>query len=148
MRRMLWRKLNYMYNRDNRIKIKATMFPCDRATQESVGYDLRCSEDFVLDPGAATVASTGVFIDMPADTFAMVCSRSGLAAKGIFVVNAPGIIDPDYKDEIKVILATIDGQPKTFAAGDKIAQLVFSKTLLGSDIAVGQRTGGLGSTGK
>ena len=139
-----------MDNRDARIRIHATMFPCNRSTAESVGYDIRCATGFSIKQGEIVVVDTGVFLEMPACTYAMVCSRSGLASKGIFVANAPGIIDPDYKDEIKVILFKGTAEPATthFKAGDRIAQLVFAKTLLGTDIAAGERKGGLGSTGE
>ncbi len=52
-------------------------------------------------------------------------SRSGLAMKGIFV-NA-GVIDRDYRGEIKVILGNIGNDPFDIKVGDKIAQLIFEK---------------------
>lgn len=136
-----------MDNRDNRIKIQATMQPCVRATAQSVGYDLRATNDFEIGSQQTLVVPTGVYLDIPADTYAMVCSRSGLACIGVVVANAPGIIDPDYKDEIKVILFNQGQLSRKFETGDKIAQLVFAKTLLGPDVVAMQRTGGLGSTG-
>jgi dUTP pyrophosphatase len=97
-----------------------------------------------------------VSVDIPEGHYAMVCSRSGLAAKyGVFVLNAPGIIDSDYKQEVKIILSKVPGnniEEREFVInkGDRIAQLVFAKcdvdvlTPVTSDAI---RTGGLGSTG-
>jgi len=54
----------------------------------------------------------------------MVCSRSGLASRGIFVANAPGIVDPDYTGEIKVILFNGSQEPHYVRQGDRIAQVL------------------------
>lgn len=86
------------------------------------------------------------FSDLP---FAMVCSRSGLAAKeGIVVLNAPGIIDCDYEDTIKVILFNSGDSLVRLTAGARIAQLVFAYAYRRTELVRDeQRTGGLGSTG-
>lgn len=129
------------------ILIRATAFKCERATEKSAGYDLRTDEGVNLLPGQIAVVSTGVFLEMPADVMAMVCSRSGLASRGIVVNNAPGIIDADYTDEVKVILMNQTDQPVSFTAGDKIAQLVFTKWVNAGDVVSIHREGGIGSTG-
>ena len=54
----------------------------------------------------------------------MICSRSGLATKGIFILNAPGIIDSDYRGEIKCILHNISNTNFQIEIGMKIAQLI------------------------
>ena len=126
-----------------------------RATSGSAGFDLYALNDAVVEDGDVTVVSTGVSVDIPDGHYALVCSRSGLAAKnGIFVLNAPGIIDSDYKQEIKVILAKFPNS-KDFGhfvikKGDRIAQLVFAQcdiSILSRVTADAERTGGLGSTG-
>lgn len=52
----------------------------------------------------------------------MICSRSGLATQSVFVANAPGIVDPDYIGEIKVILHNGGFMPHYIKHGDRIAQ--------------------------
>ena len=54
----------------------------------------------------------------------LVCSRSGLAARGIFVVNAPGVIDAGYRGPIKVILGMLGRGGHFVSPGDRIAQLL------------------------
>lgn len=127
-----------------------------RATSGSAGFDLYATTEHTIYNGSIVIVSTGVSVDIPEGHYAMVCSRSGLAAKyGVFVLNAPGIIDSDYKQEVKVILSKIPGngiEEREFVInkGDRIAQLVFAKcdvdilTPVTSDAI---RTGGLGSTG-
>ena len=126
-------------------------FLVGRGTKHSVGYDLPAIKPATVGFGRVTIVDTGVKVSLPYGTFAMVCPRSGLAAKhGITVVNAPGIIDPDYNDTIKVILTrVIQGDPYQINAMDKIAQLVIvQSTIIDDDHEIlPTRQGGLGSTG-
>jgi dUTP pyrophosphatase len=86
------------------------------------------------------------FSDVP---FAMVCSRSGLAVRdGVIVLNAPGIVDADYEDTIKVILLNTGDSPVRLTAGTRIAQLVFAFAYRRAELVKEEdRQGGLGSTG-
>ena len=88
------------------------------------GLDLVAQEDGWIIPNETLVVPTGVHLDLPEDMAALVCPRSGLATKGVTVVNAPGIVDPNYTGEVKVILAAL-ALPVKITAGDRIAQLVF-----------------------
>lgn len=124
-----------------------------RATELSVGYDICSSEDDVIRPLSTKVISTGIKLHMPIGIEGQVRSRSGLASKhGVFVLNSPGTIDPDYKGEVKVILFNSGHLPYDIEKGDKIAQLVFSHYLspvLSTEVAsyVVRGEGGFGSTG-
>jgi dUTP pyrophosphatase len=67
-------------------------------------------------------------IKMPEGMEGQIRSRSGLANKyGVFVLNSPGTVDPDYRGEIKVLLANMGHLPFDISEGDRIAQLVFSR---------------------
>lgn len=67
---------------------------------------------------------TGIYLKLPPNIEGQICSRSGLAAThGIIVMNSPGIIDPEYSGEIRVILLNL-GKKKYFVKnGERIAQL-------------------------
>ncbi len=136
----------------DRVEIRSGVYRVSRSTKHSAGYDLRCTESFTVTHGEITIVSTGVYVRMPVDTMGMVCSRSGLATKGIIVVNAPGIIDPDYTQEVKVIMTRLIPGSVSFTAGDRIAQLVFTKwlptTVDANTTFAPERTGGFGSTGE
>lgn len=55
----------------------------------------------------------------------LVCSRSGMAKeRSVFVLNSPGVIDPDYRGEIKVLLHNSGGETQWISDGDRIAQLI------------------------
>lgn len=121
------------------------------ATEKSVGFDLYALDESEIQIRETRIIDTGVRINMPYGHYAMVCSRSGLAAKNqIFVLNAPGIIDGDYKDTVKVILCNMGNRPFVCKAGDRIAQLVFAPIVPVANelLPAVERVGGLGSTGK
>jgi dUTP pyrophosphatase len=68
---------------------------------------------------------TGVAVAIPPGMCGLVLPRSGLAIKhGIACVNAPGLIDPNYRGELKVILINHGDESWSAEAGDRIAQLL------------------------
>lgn len=111
-------------------------------TPNSIGADLHAylKTDYgkpttmAIGPGQARLVPTGLVVATagryinPAEYLeiptVLVLSRSGLATKGIFVANAPGLIDPDYRGEVKVIL--FNGSPEVHWVqhNDRIAQLL------------------------
>lgn len=126
------------------------------STKLSAGLDLRANKEVLLEPGQIAVVPTGETINIAEAVgpqyFGMVCSRSGLAAQyGVIVLNAPGIIDPDYTGELKVILHNVTKNSYLVEKGDRIAQLVVAPYThvygLPVDPAV-RGDGGLGSTGR
>lgn len=139
------------------------MQDCRYQTKLSAGLDLCAAQSLTLRPLGRAVVDTGVYLRdvMPTDLqfiipagidvvpCAMVCSRSGLASKhGIIVLNAPGIVDADYEDTIKVILHNTSTYSKNIEAGERIAQLVFVYAYRRTELVKEEdRQGGLGSTG-
>ncbi|HWK25776.1 MAG TPA: dUTP diphosphatase [Solirubrobacter sp.] len=96
-----------------------------RTRAGDAGYDLACVEPFTLAPGERRLVPTGVAIALPPGLAGLVLPRSGLALKhGISCVNAPGLVDPNYRGELRVILINQGDEPFTAAAGDRIAQLL------------------------
>jgi len=97
-----------------------------RAHPGDAGLDLYAVEAAVLAPGERASIPTGVAVEIPPGHAGLVLPRSGLAARhGISVVNAPGLIDADYRGEVRVLLLNTDReQAFELAGGDRIAQLV------------------------
>ncbi len=125
------------------------------STPGAAAMDLRAVEPCTLRHGEITVVSTGLRIAIPDGYCGLVIPRSGLAAKcGVTVVNAPGLIDPDYRGEIKVIMTTLSMEPVELCARDRIAQLLiveFIRAALNLVTELPESTrgeGGLGSTGR
>ena len=124
-------------------------------TLGSAGMDI-CADiiEQIIKPGEVAMIPTGIAISLPVGYECQVRSRSGLAAKnGIFVLNAPGTIDSDYRGEIKVILANFGKEDYCINNGDRIAQLVIAKyeTIIWEELDTlddtGRGSGGFGSTG-
>ncbi len=91
------------------------------------GYDLHARERVELAPGGGrALVPTGLAIAIPPGYAGFVLPRSGLALKhGITCLNTPGLIDPLYRGELKVLLVNTDPTEKfTVERGDRIAQLV------------------------
>jgi dUTP pyrophosphatase len=76
--------------------------------------------------GGRALVGTGLFVAIPEGHGGFVLPRSGLAAKhGVTCVNAPGLIDPGYRGEVRVALVNLDrDRDYTVEPGDRIAQLV------------------------
>ncbi len=122
------------------------------ATDSASGADLFSRIDEIIMPGEWKIIPTGVRFEIPEGFEAQVRPRSGLATKGIFVLNSPGTIDSDYRGEIKVILANFSRTPFEVRRGMRIAQVVFAQVaravFLKEELSKTKRgEGGFGSTG-
>ena len=94
---------------------------------DDAGYDLHARERVELLPaGGRALVPTGLAVAIPSGYAGFVLPRSGLALKhGITCLNTPGLIDPLYRGELKVLLVNTDpAEPFVVERGDRIAQLV------------------------
>jgi dUTP pyrophosphatase len=128
-----------------------------RAHEDDAAFDLHADESLVLQPGSRATVRTGVALALAPGSAGLVLPRSGLAARhGISVVNGPGLIDPGYRGEIKVILLNTDpDEPFEIAHGDRVAQLLIIEApahrLVETDgelDVTARGAGGFGSTGR
>jgi dUTP pyrophosphatase len=124
---------------------------------DDAGYDLRAREDSELAPGGGrALVPTGLAIAIPPGFGGFVQPRSGLALKhGVTCLNTPGLIDPQYRGELKVLLVNTDPVAAyTVRRGDRIAQLVVQRVELIEWVEVDtldsttRDTFGFGSTGR
>ena len=79
--------------------------------------------------GGRALVPTGLALAIPEGYAGFVQPRSGLALRhGVTVLNAPGLIDAGYRDELKVLLVNTDPSvPYEVHRGDRIAQLVIKQ---------------------
>lgn len=123
------------------------------STEWSAGLDLFSAEEKEIPPGKWELIGTGIAVEIPPGYEGQVRPRSGLALKGITVLNTPGTIDSDYRGEVKVILLNLSDKPFRVERGMKIAQLVISKyekveVVESEKLSETERgEGGFGSTG-
>ncbi len=129
------------------------------ATGHSAGLDLRACFDgeyVEIGPGEKHAFPTGVAMEVLEPSVAgYVFSRSGLGTKdGLTVSQGVGVIDPDYRGEIKVSLLNTSDQVRRIRRGQRIAQLVFMPIFQADIIKTDELgdtdrgAGGFGSTGK
>lgn len=128
----------------------------ERGSMSAAGYDLYSAEDkTIIFPHATTMIGTGLAAEIPEGYFGAIFARSGLASKqGLRPANCVGVVDSDYRGEIKVALHNDTNIKQPVQAGERIAQLVvmpylpveFTEVDKLSDTVRGD--GGFGSTGK
>jgi dUTP pyrophosphatase len=123
--------------------------------ESDAGFDLKAIEDCVVKPGSTILVKTGIKMAIPKGFFGMVCSRSGMALKnGVFVANAPGIVDSSYRGDVGVILYNSSKESFYIKNGDRVAQLVIVQQvdcylLQRGDLGETERgSGGFGSSGR
>jgi dUTP pyrophosphatase len=97
-----------------------------RAHDSDAGLDLYAAEGARIGPGQRVSVGTGLAVAIPEGLAGLVLPRSGLALKnGISLVNSPGLIDPGYRGEVRVLLLNTDQTAEfRLAAGDRVAQLI------------------------
>ena len=105
--------------------LNADAVPPARTRSGDAGYDLRATERISIPQEGRRLVGTGVALALPEGVAGLVCPRSGLALEhGVTLLNAPGLIDPNYRGEIKVILHNSSERRYTVEIGDRIAQLL------------------------
>jgi len=129
--------------------------PPARAHAGDAGYDLRATERVAIPHAGRRLVGTGIAIALPPGVAGLVLPRSGLAIEhGITLLNAPGLIDPNYRGEIRVILHNTGEKRYTVEIGDRIAQLLlvpyWAPELQVVDALAGTErgAGGFGSSGR
>lgn len=136
-----------------------------RGTEEAAGMDVYAflPRPMTVKPLETVKVPTGLHFAIPPRSAMLICSRSGLASKGLMVANGPGILDSDYRGELLVLLTYVTSpaaSPFVINNGDRIAQIMFVDadsinhppfmTTISVDtlpLPQSSRTGGFGSTG-
>lgn len=125
-------------------------------TEGSAGFDLRANikDKLEIAPLERLLVPTGLRVEIPSGFVGYVCSRSGLALKkGIQVINAPGVVDCDYRGDVGVILVNLSRDVQVIEPGERIAQMIIAPyervdfEIADSLDETERGSGGFGSTG-
>ena len=123
----------------------------------AAGADLyACLDETVtIQPGEVFWVPTGIALEVPAGCAGLIYARSSMGAKrGLAPANKVGVIDSDYRGEIRVVLLNHSNQPQTVSPGERVAQMIITPVITPPYEAVEELTdtdrgaGGFGSTGK
>ncbi len=125
-------------------------------SEYAAGADLyACTEgEVTVAPHQTVVIPTGIALELPVGYAGLIYARSGLATKkGLAPANKVGVVDCDYRGEVKVSLHNHSDIPQTVSAGERIAQLIITPYVT-AEFAVAEElsqtvrgAGGFGSTG-
>jgi dUTP pyrophosphatase len=128
-----------------------------RANSDDAGLDLYAAEAAAIAPagGRASIA-TGLAVEIPPGHAGLVLPRSGLAARhGVTLSNAPGLIDPGYRGELRVLMINTDpSEMFEVAVGERVAQLLVCPLAEAVPVEVdalsetARAEGGFGSSGR
>ena len=134
-----------------------------RATVPSYGSEYAAGADLyacidgeiAIKPHTTVVIPTGIAIELPEGYAGLIYARSGLATKkGLAPANKVGVVDCDYRGEVKVALHNHSEEEQTVAVGERIAQLVITPYLTAHFVECEtlsetvRGAGGFGSTGR
>lgn len=128
------------------------------ATAGAAAADLCAAleEPLTIAPMQRVLVPTGLAIELPgAHSVALVYARSGLSIKhGLCMANGVGVVDSDYRGELKVPMVNLGREAYTIQPGERVAQLCIAPVYTAAfvpaeELGDTQRgEGGFGSTGK
>ena len=125
-----------------------------KAHPTDAGYDLRTIEDAVIPANSSAIINTGCCVEIPKGFVGIVKGRSGMTFKNNTEACNAGVIDSDYRGEIKVKIHNLNSEPFEIKKGDRIAQMLVIPCLIESADKVDtlnnteRGTNGFGSSGK
>ncbi len=124
---------------------------------DAAGADLYvCSpEEITIAPGETAVLPTGLAVSIPRGCVGLIFARSSLGTKkGLAPANKVGVIDADYRGEIRIALHNHSGEPQTISPYERVAQMIIVPFLQepyeeAEELDDTERgSGGFGSTGR
>lgn len=125
-------------------------------SEYAAGADLYACihEEMTVDPHETVLIPTGIALELPVGYAGLIYARSGLATKrGLAPANKVGVVDCDYRGEVKVALHNHSDIPQTVAVGERVAQLVITPYITAQFVECEELSstvrgaGGFGSTG-
>ncbi|CAG9773335.1 unnamed protein product [Ceutorhynchus assimilis] len=123
-----------------------------KGSDQAAGFDLKSIEEVLVPARSKALINTGIKIELPFGCYGRIAARSGLALHHSIDIGA-GVIDPDYRGIVQVLLFNHSDKVFRVRKGDRIAQLICEKIYLPeleevSELQYSQRgENGFGSTG-
>jgi len=125
----------------------------NKAHQSDLGWDLFSNETIIVPPFGRELVRTGIAVQFPPNVGGIIKDRSGMASKRGLFIHA-GVIDPDYRGEVQILMFNASKAPVEIKKGDKIAQMILMPVFMVSSFEVVEELdetvrgeSGFGSTG-
>ena len=141
--------------RVKKLNVKATLPTYGSAAAAGADLYACLEEPITIEPGETAWVGTGIAIEVPNGCAGLIYARSSLGTKrGLAPANKVGVVDSDYRGEIRVVLLNHGKVRQTIEHGERIAQFVITPVLTPvyeevNELSDTQRgEGGFGSTGK
>jgi dUTP pyrophosphatase len=134
------------------VKIVSDYLP-EYKTDGAACFDLASNETHTFNHNELYVLGTGLSAEIPSGYCILVFARSSLGIKKLIIPNSVGVIDSDYRGEIKVPIISLNEDSITIEKGQRIAQAMLVKLTRANLIITDSLTstsrgaGGFGSTG-
>lgn len=101
-----------------------------KATTGAYCADIKNDKEFTIQPGEVLAVDTGVRVAMPEGIVCKMYARSSLPKKvGLSLANWVGIVDSDYRGDLKMLLTNITKEPITVSAHTRLCQISFEESL-------------------
>jgi dUTP pyrophosphatase len=96
------------------------------AYDHDAGFDLFACEEVTIAPGKRAAVKTGIALAIPDGYAGLIWDKSGISING-GLKTLGGVVDAGYRGEVLVGIVNLSGEPYTFKAGDKVAQMLVQK---------------------
>jgi len=123
-----------------------------RGSEYAAGYDIYSAHNTIIPARGKALVDTDISISVPAGTYGRIAPRSGLASKNFIDVGA-GVIDADYRGQVKILLFNHSDTDFVVGEGDRVAQLILERIYTPEVVVVkelplsARGAAGFGSTG-
>ena len=132
-------------------RIHPNSIPPSIGSPDAAGLDLYCCETVRIKSHSVGLVNTGIAVVLPPQSYGRIADRSSVAQNRIVVVG--GVIDADYRGEVRVMMRNDNSYPVTYLPGARVAQLIVERIYLVQLLEVKELpqtqrgAGGFGSTG-
>lgn len=110
--------------------------PFGTECQQPASYDLRATEDYLLERGVMTLVASMEWVEVPADLAATLRCRSSFARRGILLSG--GFVDPGFRGHLTLCLLNMGTDSIHLRKGERIVQMILSEVSPGDEIYNGR----------
>ncbi len=97
-----------------------------RASARAIGADLYSAYDYLIPPNTRELCMTDLAVEFPRGCYGRIASRGSISL--IYQVDvSAGVIDPDFRGNVGIVLVNASDKQFQVKAGQPIAQLILER---------------------